>query len=130
MRAAQEPTFESPPPSGRPSSLGDLSLLFFRLGATAFGGPAAHIAMMEDEIVRRRGWLSREEFLDGENVASLARMAAVTWPLGRSAVRDLPTTLPAVVSALLLLRYRVNSSWLVLAGAAAGLASGFFGQGW
>ena len=31
---------------------------------TAFGGPAAHIAIMEDEVVRRRGWLSREKFLD------------------------------------------------------------------
>jgi chromate transporter len=38
--------------------------LFFRLGATAFGGPAAHIAMMEDEVVRRRGWITREQFLD------------------------------------------------------------------
>ena len=39
----------------------ELALLFLRLGSTAFGGPAAHIAMMEDEVVRRRGWLSREE---------------------------------------------------------------------
>lgn len=39
-------------------------MLFLRLGTTAFGGPAAHIAMMEDEVVRRRGWLSREKFLD------------------------------------------------------------------
>jgi chromate transporter len=45
-------------------SLGTVALLFARLGATAFGGPAAHIAMMEDEVVRRRGWLEREEFLD------------------------------------------------------------------
>ncbi|HEY2106896.1 MAG TPA: chromate efflux transporter [Candidatus Binataceae bacterium] len=37
---------------------------FLRLGTVAFGGPAAHIAMMEDEFVRRRGWLSREQFLD------------------------------------------------------------------
>jgi chromate transporter len=44
--------------------LRELALLFARLGVTAFGGPAAHIAMMEDEIVRRRGWLSSEEFLD------------------------------------------------------------------
>lgn len=45
-------------------ALKELLLLFLRLGATAFGGPAAHIAMMEDEVVRRRKWLSREEFLD------------------------------------------------------------------
>jgi chromate transporter len=42
----------------------ELSGLFLRLGLTAFGGPAAHIAMMEDEVVRRRGWMSRDRFLD------------------------------------------------------------------
>ncbi|MBI4583757.1 MAG: chromate efflux transporter [Planctomycetes bacterium] len=42
----------------------ELALLFLRLGFTTFGGPAAHIAMMEDEVVTRRGWLSREEFID------------------------------------------------------------------
>jgi len=46
------------------ASLTDLALLFLRLGTTAFGGPAAHIAIMEDEVVRRRRWLSREKFLD------------------------------------------------------------------
>jgi chromate transporter len=51
--------------------LRELALLFFRLGATAFGGPAAHIAMMEDEIVRRRAWLTREEFLDLLGAANL-----------------------------------------------------------
>jgi chromate transporter len=44
--------------------LRELAAIFLRLGATAFGGPAAHIAMFEDEIVRRRAWLSRERFLD------------------------------------------------------------------
>ncbi|MBX3394504.1 MAG: chromate efflux transporter [Phycisphaerae bacterium] len=39
-------------------------MLFTRLGVTAFGGPAAHIAMMQEEVVRRRKWLSDEEFLD------------------------------------------------------------------
>jgi chromate transporter len=42
----------------------ELAATFLRLGFTAFGGPAAHIAMMEEEVVRRRGWLTREEFLD------------------------------------------------------------------
>jgi chromate transporter len=46
------------------SALLELASLFLRLGTTAFGGPAAHIAMMEDEVVRRRRWLSREDFLD------------------------------------------------------------------
>jgi chromate transporter len=44
--------------------LGEVAAFFLRLGITAFGGPAAHIAIMEDEVVRRRGWLSREKFLD------------------------------------------------------------------
>jgi chromate transporter len=50
-------------PEGR-TSLAEIALLFLRLGTTAFGGPAAHVALMEDEVVRRRGWLTREQFLD------------------------------------------------------------------
>jgi chromate transporter len=44
--------------------LKELAWLFLKLGTIGFGGPAAHIAMMEDEVVRRRGWLTREEFID------------------------------------------------------------------
>jgi chromate transporter len=47
-----------------PTSLLELAALFGRLGATAFGGPAAHIAMMRDEVVVRRGWLTEAQFLD------------------------------------------------------------------
>ena len=82
------------------------------LGVISFGGPAAYIAMMEDEVVRRRRWLSRDEFLDllgatnlipgpnstemaihigrrpagavldGINAASMSLMVVVTWRLG------------------------------------------------
>ena len=46
------------------SAIKEVALLFLRLGTTAFGGPAAHIAMMEDEVVRRRRWVTHEHFLD------------------------------------------------------------------
>ncbi|ACC80918.1 chromate efflux transporter [Nostoc punctiforme] len=47
-----------------PSRLGELAKLFFKLGVIGFGGPVAHIAMIEDEVVKRRQWLTREHFLD------------------------------------------------------------------
>jgi len=53
-----------PPEPPGDTTLGEIARLFLKLGTVAFGGPAAHIAMMEDEVVRRRGWLSHEEFLD------------------------------------------------------------------
>jgi chromate transporter len=46
------------------TALRQIALSFLRLGTTAFGGPAAHIAMMEEEFVRRRGWVSHADFLD------------------------------------------------------------------
>ena len=51
--------------------LGEVAALFLRLGVTAFGGPAAHIALIERECVERRGWLSRQEFLELLGVANL-----------------------------------------------------------
>ena len=53
------------------ASLSELARLFLKLGTVGFGGPPAHIAMMEDEIVARRGWLTREQFLDFLGAANL-----------------------------------------------------------
>ena len=41
-----------------------MATLFLRLGFTAFGGPAAHVGMMHEEVVKRRKWLSEQEYLD------------------------------------------------------------------
>jgi len=57
---AVEPDADEAPPTG----LGELALLFLRLGTTSFGGPAAHIALMRDEVVDRRGWMSDRDYLD------------------------------------------------------------------
>jgi chromate transporter len=54
----------TPSPDAATGRLREVALLFLKLGTVAFGGPAAHLGMMEDEVVRRRGWLTREEFLD------------------------------------------------------------------
>ena len=54
-----------------PVSLAELAVVFLKLGTIAFGGPAAHIAMMEDEFVRKRRWITEEDFLDRVAAASL-----------------------------------------------------------
>lgn len=55
----------------RHSPIGDLVRVFGRLGLTAFGGPAAHISMMHDEVVTRRGWMDDQRFLDLIGVTNL-----------------------------------------------------------
>ncbi|GAA3446644.1 chromate efflux transporter [Planomonospora venezuelensis] len=64
-----------PGDGGRPARpgrvLGEVAAVFLKLGVIGFGGPAAHIAMMREELVRRRGWVSDGRFLDLVGAASL-----------------------------------------------------------
>jgi chromate transporter len=55
----------------REATLGEIALVFLKLGTIAFGGPAAHLAMMEEELVRRRHWMTHAEFLDRLATANL-----------------------------------------------------------
>jgi chromate transporter len=58
--------------------------------------------------------------LDGVVVGSLALMGVVAWQLGRAAIIDVPTLVIAIVSTALLLGFRVNSAWLIVAAGAFG----------
>jgi chromate transporter len=84
------------------------------------------VAISGPLVLRIRKSKIASAFLDGVNVGSLALMAAVSWQLGRAALVDVVTVALAVMAAIALLRYRVNSAWLVLVGAIVGVASNLF----
>ena len=81
------------------------------------------IALSSPFIPRLRKSALAGGLLDGVNVASLGLMAAVTWQLARASFVDLPTIAIGLVSAVLLIRFKVNSTWLVLGGATIGLVN-------
>lgn len=83
----------------------------------------AFVALSGPLVPRLRRSPAAGAFLDGVNAASLALMAFVTWQLARAALVD-GITVGLVVSAVLLLRFRVNSVWLVLGGAVVGAVIG------
>lgn len=70
IQTAPVPYAELDPQKQR-QRLKELALVFLKLGAIAFGGPAAHIAMMDQEVVKRRQWLSGEQLLDLLGVTNL-----------------------------------------------------------
>lgn len=112
----------SPDPERR-GRLRELFLLFTRLGFTAFGGPAAHTAMMHDEVVTRRRWLGEQEFLDlvgatnlipGPNSTELAihigrRRAGWTGLLVAGACFIIPATLIVLALAWAYVEYGSTS---------------------
>jgi chromate transporter len=72
VNAETTPGGELPAHTGaRSSRLRELAALFLKLGTISFGGPAAHIAMMETEVVRKREWLTKQQFLDLLGAANL-----------------------------------------------------------
>lgn len=80
IQEPQIPPSQAPHPYAPPSDLSpaeqrqrlrELAATFLRLGCLAFGGPAAHIAMIDDEVVRRQGWMDREQLLDLIGVTNL-----------------------------------------------------------
>lgn len=83
------------------------------------------VAAISPLIPRLRSSALVASLLDGVNVAALGLMAAVTWQLGQSAIVDWLTALLAIVAAVLLFRYKLNSAWLVLGGALIALAYRF-----
>jgi chromate transporter len=74
--------------------------------------------------IRNSAWVSG--FLDGVNIASLGLMAAVTWQLGRASLTDPITVLIATIAFVVLVRFRINSTWLIAGGAIAGLLGAAF----
>jgi chromate transporter len=101
-------------------------------GAAVWGGVLATVgiflpgfllvALVRPLVARVRGSAAASAFLDGVNVAALALMAVVTVQLARTALVDVPTILIALAGALALIRFKVNTTWLVAGGALFGAA--------
>jgi chromate transporter len=79
------------------------------------------VAILNRIVPTLRRLLWTAVLLDGVNVAALGLMAGVTWQLGQEAIVDGLTLLLAVTAAIMLLRFKLNSAWLVLAGGIVGL---------
>ena len=100
------------------SSLQELAVLLLKLGTLSFGGPAAHIALMEEEVVKRRRWLSHEYFLDllgatnlipGPNSSEMAiHIGFVRAGLPGLIVAGVCFISPAVIISLLLAHFYVR----------------------
>lgn len=94
------------------------------LATAALYAPAFLVVALSNPLIpriRNSRWASG--FLDGVNVAALALMIAVTWELGQAALVDPFTLVTGAIAAVVLVRWKLNSAWVVLFGAAMGLLS-------
>ena len=83
------------------------------------------VAISNPLIPRIRGSVWAGSLLDGVNAAALGLMAAVTFQLAVASLQDVFTALISIVSLILLLRYKINTTWLILGGAIAGFIYAF-----
>jgi chromate transporter len=79
------------------------------------------VAVVHPIIPRLRRSRYTSAFLDGANVAALGLMAGVTWQLGQAAIIDWFTVVLALAASGILIRFQVNSAWLIIGGSAAGI---------
>jgi chromate transporter len=86
------------------------------------------VAIVYPLVPRLRGSAWMSAFLDGVNVAAIGLMLAVTWQLGRSAVVDWPSAALALVATILLLRWRINSVWLIAGAGVIGTVIRWLGR--
>src|SRR5512139_2730196 len=84
------------------------------------------VAISNPLIPRIRGSVWAGSLLDGVNASALGLMAAVTFQLGVGALQDLHTALIAIISLVLLIRYKIKSTWLIAGGAIAGFIISFY----
>jgi chromate transporter len=83
------------------------------------------VAISNPLIPKIRNSLWASSLLDGVNASALGLMAAVSFQLGISSVMDFYTALIAIISLILLLRYKINSTWLIVGGGIAGFVFWF-----
>jgi chromate transporter len=81
------------------------------------------VAIVYPFVARLRASPLTRGFLDGANAAAVGLMTAVGWQLAASSIIDVLTAVLAAIAAVALIRFRLNSAWLVLAGGAVGLAA-------
>jgi len=79
------------------------------------------VAVTAKHLPKLRRSPTASAFLDGVNAAAVALMAFVGWQFARGTLVNVPAAVIGVISALLVLRYRVNSAWVILGGAVAGI---------